>query len=50
MALVPITDIEPSKREMMAEVESGTQDAADPALGLSLTASSLRLPRPPSVG
>lgn len=50
MALVPITDIEPSRGEMMAEVESGIQDATDPALGLSLTASSLRLPRLPSVG
>lgn len=49
MALVPITDIEPSRGEMMAEVESGIQDATDPALGLSLTASSLRLPRLPSV-
>lgn len=34
----------------MAEVESGTQDVTNPTLGLSLTASSSRLPRLPSVG
>ena len=34
----------------MAEIESGTQDVTNPTLGLSLPASSSRLPRLPSVG